>query len=108
MKHLKNLYKFVKFYLLNIPRDIENLLFPDRVWLRKKQGERILLMKQLQSNIDMAREVNARASRNQALDLTRETKRLEMQEKFLGQISTCDLDDFETLAQVWIMRMRKV
>jgi len=64
-------------------------------------------MKQLISTIEVTQRFKGPAPRT-GLDFKKETIRLEKYKKFLDEITHCDLDDFETLASVWIMSMKRI
>lgn len=80
---------------------------PEKYDIFKREGERALLIQQLERNIEVNNEYRKVKGRN-GDSFAKHTHKLKMQEKFLEEIKSCPVQDFETVAMVWMAKMKRI
>lgn len=107
MKHLIQYYKTLKSWIISIPNTLEKQFTPIRYQKKLKQGERILLIKQLKSSIEADKSFR-KVSGRRGNSFASATKDLEVKKRFLEDITKCSLEDFEYVATKWMNKTRRL
>ena len=106
MKHLKRVWNLISFKVSRLQLLLFKRFWPSRALILRRQGERHLLITQLERSIGTDikyREVSAKRGG----DFKVCTKKIELRKQFLVDISTCAIKDFESLATKWMDRMQE-
>jgi len=107
MKHLKKLWKSLSFHVSRIQIRLLQLFNPDKALLIKREGERTLLIDQLTRSIEVNegyRKIRAKHGGS----FSKNSPIVELQKKFLNDIISCSIHDFETRATKWIKKMESL